>query len=132
MTSRPLQKRLLGALAVSMIVGAVGCGPTQSTIRINEAEVALEKARLNEAVEKAPYEFFSAKEFLHKAKEEWGFSDFEASLNYAELSRDFAEKATIKAKGGEVKIGDADGAKKTVPGAPLQKDKEADILEGLD
>lgn len=75
------------------------CGPTQSTIVINEAEVAVERARLSGAEERAPYEYFSATEYLHKAKEEWGYSDFEAALDYASLSKQFAEEAKKKVEG---------------------------------
>ena len=86
-------------VAVALAAGAFACGPTQSTILINEAEVAFEKARLNEAEKKAPYEYHSAGEYLHKAKEEWGYSDFEAALDYAALSKQFSEEAIKKVKG---------------------------------
>lgn len=136
---------LTGALALVMALVLTGCGPTQSTIRINEAEVALEKARLNEAEAKAPYEFFGASTYLHKAKEEWGFSDFEAALDYAARAKALAELATIKAKGGDV---DLDGVKEAkpkegaapmptgrpaLPGAKpkISTDPDADALEGL-
>jgi hypothetical protein len=69
----------------------------QSTITINEAEVAFEKAKLKDAEAIAPYEYFSAKEYLYKAKEEWGYSDFEAALDYSELAYQFAEEAYKKA-----------------------------------
>ncbi len=91
----------LGLLTLSCTLVALlsACGPVQSTITINEAEVAFEKATLTEANVKAPYEFYSAQEYLHKAKEEWGYSDFEAALDYADLARKFSEEAVKKAKG---------------------------------
>jgi len=115
-------------LALSLTLAA--CGPTQSTIRINEAEVALEKATLVDAQAKAPYEYFNASEHLHKAKEEWGFSDFEAAINYAELSKEFAEKATIKAKGGDIDLKKATPKKGSVPGV-TGTDADADELDRI-
>jgi hypothetical protein len=41
----------------------------------------------------APYEYYSAIEYLEKAREEVGYSDYEAAVEYARSSRDFAQKA---------------------------------------
>lgn len=95
--------RLRGAvLAVAVLTAATlavsGCGPIKSTQRIGQAEVALERARVVEAYRKAPYEFFSARYYVHKAKEEWGYSDFEASFDYADDAKDDAEAAIRKAE----------------------------------
>lgn len=113
---RALRGAALGLAAAATLAA---CGPTQSTIMINEAEVAFEKARLNDAAKKSPYEYYSAQEYLYKAKEEWGYSDFEAALDYASLARDFSEEAIKRAKG-----------KKDKPKDPTQlSDPEADALE---
>lgn len=86
------------ALLAAFTLSALGCGPVQSTMRVSEAEVALERARVAEADQKSPYEYYSAKFYLHKSKEEWGYSDFEASLDYATEARRAAEAALLKAK----------------------------------
>jgi len=87
----------LGCLCgLSFILSA--CGPVQSTQRVGEATVALERARVAEADQKAPYEYYSAKFYLHKSKEEWGYSDFEASYDYATEAKRAAEAALLKAK----------------------------------
>ncbi|MGM0558359.1 MAG: DUF4398 domain-containing protein [Myxococcota bacterium] len=83
----------LGAAAAT-----TGCGPVQSTQRISQAEVAFERARVVEAHQKAPYEYKSAQYYLHKAKEEWGYSDFEAAYDYATEAKGAAEAARLKAK----------------------------------
>ncbi len=75
-----------------------GCGPVTSTQRIGEAEVALERARVAQADQRAPYEYYSAKFYLYKSKHEWGYSDFEASLDYATEAKRAAEAALLKAK----------------------------------
>lgn len=83
---------------ILMILTTVACGPVQSTALISEAEVAVEKAATVKADSYAPYEYYSAREYLYKAKEEWGFADFEAAMDYATLSKKFAEEALKKTK----------------------------------
>ncbi len=41
----------------------------------------------------APYEYYSALEYLRKAREEVGFSDYEAAVEFAREARKFAKKA---------------------------------------
>lgn len=103
-SSRPTHRvRLIKrVVAAAIFLGAAaffsGCGPVQSTQRISQAEVAFERARVVEAHEKAPYEYKSAQYYLHKAKEEWGYSDFEAAYDFATEARSAAEAARLKAK----------------------------------
>lgn len=85
-------------LLLVFAAGSVACGPVQSTSRLSEAEVALERARVAEGDRFAPYEYYSARFYLHKAKEEWGYSDFEASYDYATEAKRAAEAAILKAK----------------------------------
>lgn len=85
-------------LIVTHLSAFVGCGPIQSTSRISDATVALERARVNDADIKAPYEYYSARFYLHKAQEEWGYSDFEASYEYAKEAKRAADAANLKAK----------------------------------
>jgi len=76
----------------------VGCGPVRSTQAISKAEVEFERARVAGAHNKAPYEYYSAKQYLHKAKEEWGYSEFEPALDFADQAERAAESARRKAK----------------------------------
>ena len=41
----------------------------------------------------APYEYYAAQEYLHKAREEVGYSDYEPAVEYAREARIFARKA---------------------------------------
>lgn len=84
--------------AVGLLVGSLSCGPIRSTTSISKAEVELERARVNEAYQKSPYEFFSARYYLHKAKEEWGYSEFEISYDYADQAKEAAESARRRAQ----------------------------------
>lgn len=98
MSSAKWKSRLLTVWAPMALLVATGCGPVQSTQRISEAAVALERARVAEADQKAPYEYYNAKFYIHKAREEWGYSDFEAAFDYATEAKRAAEAALSKAK----------------------------------
>lgn len=94
-----LGKRVRTVLVSLLLVGAFSaCGPTSSTMRLSEASIALERARVVEADRKAPYEYYSARFYLHKAEEEWSYSDFQKSLDYATKAKRAAETAILKAK----------------------------------
>ena len=41
----------------------------------------------------APFEYYSALEYLSKAREEVGYSDYQAALKYARQAREYARKA---------------------------------------
>lgn len=86
--------RLLPAvLGAALAVGAVGCGPTQSTAYLIDAETMLEAARTAQADKLAPYEWTSARLYIEKSKEEVGYSDFEQAVDYAKKAVDFATRA---------------------------------------
>jgi len=105
-------------LGVTLVLAAAACGPVQSTALISEAEVAVEKAATVQSDNFAPYEYYSAKEYLYKAKEEWGYADFEAAMDYATLAKKFAEEALKKTKESPYK------------GSPVPRsDSDADGLE---
>jgi hypothetical protein len=80
-------------LGTTLAVGAVACGPTQSTACLIDAETMLEAARTAQADRLAPYEYTSARLYLEKSKEEMGYSDFEQAVDYARKAVDFATRA---------------------------------------
>jgi hypothetical protein len=105
--------------AIFLILTAllVGCGPVGSTVRIGDAEASLERARVADAQDRAPYEYHMAAYYLHKAKEEWGYSDFEASRDYATEAKRSAEAALLKSK------------EDPWTGSPVPEDKRRDALK---
>ncbi len=128
------------------ILGGVltGCfGPVTSTKKIMDAETALERSRVADAHERAPYEYHMAEELLHKAKEEWGYSDFQAADRYAEEARRQAERSLTKAKedpftGSPVAADKLNKARLGVEapstrpdGEPKEKEDPTDILEDV-
>ncbi len=116
---RPL-RRLLGAL-LTAAVGAAGCGPITATTSIADATVALEAARGIEAEQYAIYEYTSAAEYLRKAREEEGYSDFQRAIDLARKAREFAEAAREKARTNPARglpaPGEAPAPTPTAPGA---------------
>ena len=85
----------LGALGLAVAAG--GCGPVESTVLIVEADTAFHNAKTVDAKKKSPYEYTAAEQYLHKAREMWGTSDFEYSIDYATKARDLAIKARERA-----------------------------------
>ena len=80
-------------LAVVALLGFAACGPVQSTAHLLDADVQLEAARTAQADKLAPYEWTAANLYLHKAREEVGYADFEQAVTYAQKASKFANAA---------------------------------------
>jgi hypothetical protein len=79
------------ALAVCV---AWGCGPVNYISQVSfKASSAVEAARAAQAERYAPYEYTSAVEYLHKAKEEAGYADHQAAVRFGQKAEEMAEKA---------------------------------------
>jgi hypothetical protein len=81
------------AVLVVGLLANVACGPVQSTSFLLDAEAMLEAARTAQAERLAPYEWTAANLYLHKSKEEVGYSDFEQAVDYSKKAVDFATRA---------------------------------------
>lgn len=81
-----------------MLALTAGCGPILSTSRIEDAKEALEKATAANAETRAPYEYTMAVEYLRKADELWGYSQFGYSADYAKKAIEMAQAAEEKAQ----------------------------------
>lgn len=92
-----IKKRAL-ALFVLIMLATAGCGPILSTSRIEDAKEALQKATDVSAETKAPYEYYMAQEYLRKADELWGYSQFGYSADYAKKAIEMAQAAEEKAQ----------------------------------
>lgn len=90
--------RNFALMMVAILVLATGCGPILSTSRISDAQEALAKAEAVNAAERAPYEYTMAREYLRKADELWGYSQFGYSSEYAQKAIDMADAAAEKAQ----------------------------------
>ena len=85
-------------LIISLIFLMSGCGPVQSTMEINKAEVEIRMAHRVQASKKAPYEFYKAKAYLYKAKDERAYSDFKEASVFAKKAVELARKAKLIAE----------------------------------
>lgn len=92
-----LARMVLALFGLVGLYGLIGCGPVTSVTRIYDASVAIEAARAAQADRYAVYEFVSAVEYLKKAKEEEGYSDFQMAIDYAAKARKFADEARSRA-----------------------------------
>ncbi|WP_257455427.1 DUF4398 domain-containing protein [Archangium lipolyticum] len=88
-------KRLLVLVAAA---GALaGCGPVRSTSHLLDAEVQIQAARTAGAEKLAPYEWTAANLYIHKAREEVSYSDYQAGVDFAEKAARFAAEARQRA-----------------------------------
>jgi hypothetical protein len=86
-------------LAVATFL-ALGCGPITSAGVIKDARFVVSKAEKAGAETGAPYEYFGAVERLHKAREEQGYSDYQAAIDLAKEAIKLAETALAKTAAG--------------------------------
>lgn len=83
--------------AMLLPLAEVACGPVQSTAFLIDAEVQLEAARTAGAAKYSPFEWTSAKLYLHQARVETGYSNYDVALEYAHKASDYARKAKQEA-----------------------------------
>jgi hypothetical protein len=76
------------------------CGPVTSTKSLNTAEDKVAEAKESSAPYEAVYEYTLAAEYLAKAQEEWGYSDWQKAQRYAELAERYAKEALRRIQGG--------------------------------
>jgi hypothetical protein len=84
---------MVAAVSAGILLVLGGCGPVESTSLIIEADTGLHNAKTAQGDQKSPYEYTSAEQYLHKAREKWGTSDFEYAIDYATEARDMAKSA---------------------------------------
>ncbi len=84
--------------ALALIGALSACGPVRSTSTIVDAAAELAAAETAQARELSPYEMLAAEAYLHKAREEQSYSDFEISESLAKKSRDCSRVARARAE----------------------------------
>ncbi len=99
---RPLLPRVHAGLLALGLAGlggaAVGCGPIRSSSTIVSASAELAAAETAQGRVMAPYELLAAEAYLHKAREEESYSDFEVAELLARKARDCARVARMRAE----------------------------------
>ena len=86
------------ALIAVMSLPLSGCGAVMSTYLILVASSELDGAEAAEAPKFAPYECTAAEQYLQKAREEQGYADFGAAIEYAFKAQELAEKGRERAE----------------------------------
>lgn len=92
-----IPKIVASVVVAALAMAWVGCGPVESLVVINQASLNIEAAQRYDAERFAPYEYYSATERMHKAREEMNYSDFEVAIDLALEAKKFAEQAREKA-----------------------------------
>jgi hypothetical protein len=72
-----------------------GCAATVAALEINKASQVVDRAKTAGAMEHAIYEFQMAENYLNKAREEAGYSEFKDSVTLSRGAADWADKAII-------------------------------------
>lgn len=97
---RDLGRAELAASALALLAPTVlgGCGGTLYAVSSLGASSKLEQAQALGAERYAPYEYWYAREHLHKAKEEAALADYGDAIDFADTAQEFAEKAANLSK----------------------------------
>ena len=70
------------------------CGPVEYISQVgNKAASAVSSAKLAQADRYAPYEYTAAEEYLHKAREEAGYAEYQDAIEYGRRSEELANRA---------------------------------------
>jgi hypothetical protein len=84
---------LVGAAACLAALAFGGCGPIEYINQVGvKAAGAVAAAKLAQADRYAPYEYTAAEEYLHKAREEAGYAEYEDAIEFGRRAEDFANK----------------------------------------
>jgi hypothetical protein len=77
-----------------VVISGSGCGPIEYINQVgNKAASAVSAAKLASADRYAPYEYTAAEEYLHKAREEAGHSEYQDSIEYGRRAEELANRA---------------------------------------
>jgi Domain of unknown function (DUF4398) len=86
--------RCVPTVAVLAVAPLLGCGPVEYISQVgNRAASAVSAAKLAQADRYAPYEYTAAEEYLHKAREEGGYAEYQDAIEYGRIAEDMANKA---------------------------------------
>jgi len=77
-----------------LLVSFGACGPVEYINQVgNKAASAVSAAKLASAQRYAPYEYTAAEEYLHKAREEAGYAEYQDAIEYGKRAEDLANRA---------------------------------------
>jgi hypothetical protein len=86
--------RPVGAFLLAYSALLAGCGPIEYISQVaNKAAPAVAAAKLAQADRYSPYEYTKAEEYLHKAREEAAYAEYQDAIYYGEQAEHFANLA---------------------------------------
>jgi len=81
------------ALVASLTASVSGCGPIEYINQVGvKAAGAVSAAKLAQADRYAPYEYTAAEEYLHKAREEAGYAEYEDAIEFGRKAEELANR----------------------------------------
>ncbi len=87
-----LAKGAVIAMLATPFVG--GCGPVEYINQVSfKAASALAAAKEAQADKLAPYEYTAAESYLHKAREEAGYAEYQDSIEFGRKAEELAHRA---------------------------------------
>ncbi len=95
---RPSTLLLTAVCALGLGALTSGCGPVLYTANVISAGSAVAEAEEAHADLRAPYEFYGAREYLLKAREEASEGHYEAAVRYAGRAHELGERARDRAR----------------------------------
>lgn len=100
-----------------MVAAIASCGPIEYLNQVgSRAASAIAAARRAQAERYAPFEYTAAQEYLHKAREEAGYSQYETSIEYGRRAEELANRAIAIAATSQA----AAAAAPATPAAPAE------------
>jgi Domain of unknown function (DUF4398) len=83
----------LVGLVIILAMSGASCGPIEYINQVGvKAASAVSAAKLAQADRYAPYEYTAAEEYLHKAREEAGYAEYEDAIEFGRRAEDLANK----------------------------------------
>jgi hypothetical protein len=92
---RPRASLVLWMAVTSIAVASLsGCGPIEYMSQVSsKAASAVSAAKLAAADRYAPYEYTAAEEYLHKAREEAAYAEYQDAIEYGRKAEELANRA---------------------------------------
>ena len=87
-------RAFFGLVLFTYVAAGAGCGPVQYVSQVTQrAAMEVAAAKSANADKLAPYEYTTATLYLHKAREEAGYSDYQAAIRFGKKAEIMARKA---------------------------------------
>jgi hypothetical protein len=135
LTTRVLAKgAVIATLATPIVFGALaGCGPVEYINQVSfKAASALAAAKEAQADRYAPYEYTAADAYLHKAREEAAYAQYQDSIEYGRKAEEQAHRARALALSHMSQAAPASSSTTTTPTADNGGSSSSEPAKGFE